>query len=89
MNQDAIRTPAGLELIDHASGLGVEHHDRIAIQVRGVDQVTVGGKRDVADKILPLALRFRDDDQFAARGELAIGVSLPVAILSRLRHKRA
>ena len=38
--------------VDHHAGLRIDHHDRIVIQVRRIDQAAIGRERDVADEIL-------------------------------------
>ena len=52
MEENAVGPAAGLDALDQHAGLRIDHHHRIVIQIRGVEQVAVRRERHVADEIL-------------------------------------
>ena len=73
MEEDAVGAAAGFDAIDDHAGLRIDHHHRVVIQFRGVDQAAVGGKRDVADEVGMRALVGRNNREGAGSFQRAIG----------------
>src|ERR1035441_1273010 len=51
MEQDSVRTAPGLDARDHEARLRVHHDNGIVVEISRIEQVTIGGKGDVADEV--------------------------------------
>ncbi len=72
MEKDAVGTAARLEAFNHAPRLGIDHGNRALIEVGGIDQSPIRGKRHVAHEIAAGALGRLNHGEAAGRLQLPI-----------------